>query len=41
VFGLPTDAVVRQQRLKFMFDYFPKNYYRNLALCEQETVTKI
>ncbi len=33
VFGLPTDAVVRQQWLKFMFDYVPDNYNPNLALC--------
>ncbi|XP_039518795.1 uncharacterized protein LOC120473159 isoform X2 [Pimephales promelas] len=33
VFGLPTDPVVRQQWLHFMFDYVPENYNRNLALC--------
>ena len=33
VFRLPTDAVVRQQWLKFKFDYVPDNYNRSLALC--------
>ncbi len=33
VFGLPKDAVVRQQWLQFMFDNVSDNYNRNLALC--------
>jgi len=33
VFGLPTDAVVHQQWLKFMIDYVHENYNHNLALC--------
>ena len=33
VFGLHTDAVVRQQWLKFMFDYVPENFNRNSSLC--------
>jgi len=33
VFELPTDAVLRQQWIQFMFDYVPENDNRNLALC--------
>jgi len=33
VFEIPTDAVLRQQWIQFMFDYVPENDDHNLALC--------
>ncbi len=33
VFGLPTDAVVREQWLKFIFNSVPDNYNPNVAVC--------
>ncbi len=33
VFGLPTDAVVREQWLQFIFNSVPDNYNPNVAVC--------